>query len=67
MFDAIRIWASFSFNSGDGPSSDLGSKAEMELFYWLDFLNAIGDAVAEELLLRSGVTEELAFGYAIKR
>lgn len=64
IFDAIQ-YGRFSFNSDQGPGSDLGSKAERELVYWLDFLNAIGDAVAEELLtvqdLKSGT-----LGYAIE-
>ena len=64
MFDAIQ-YERFSFNSDKGTGSDLGSKSEMELVYWLDFLNAIGDAVAEGLLsvqhLKSGT-----LGYAIE-
>lgn len=64
MFDAIQ-YERYSFNSEKGPDSDLGSKKELELVYWLDFLNAISDAVDEKLLtvdhLKSGT-----LGYAIE-
>jgi hypothetical protein len=65
LFDAIQ-YDKFTFDSSNGPGSQLGTKEEMELIYWLDFLNSVSDAVDEKLLTINHL-RSCTLGYAIDK
>ena len=64
LFNEIQ-YKKFKFTAEVEPTGDLGTAREMELIYWLDFLNAIGAGVQEGIMdldyLRS-----CTLGYAIE-
>ncbi len=54
----------YSFNSSEAPVGQLDSAEELDLIYWLDFLNAVSIAVVEKLLTDKHL-RGCTLGYAI--